>query len=285
MLARRRAFLAVAFLSAMAIGATAARAAPIIPVRAMYLVPTDRAANPAYATAIEGALLDLQQWYAGQLGGDTFALASPVVDIVSTSHTAAYYSTTPHPFPGTNYDFFFNVLDDATALGAKVDDPSYRWAVYIDAEPGPGQQGGAALAGLTIIGAPDLVGLIGQDPLPVGRWIGGLGHELGHTFGLPHPGDCVGVAPAQCVYGALDYSDSVVGGALMQFGYLTYPSTYLLPEEKAFLQTTPYFGPLVTRPIDVPEPSLLLLLGSAVAAFSVQRKGAVQRRRSTRVSR
>jgi hypothetical protein len=58
----------------------------------------------------------------------------------------------------------------------------------------------------------------------------------GHTFGLPHPGDCVGVAPAQCVYGALDHSASVVGGALMQFGYLTYSSTYLLPEEKAFLR-------------------------------------------------
>jgi hypothetical protein len=258
----------------MGIGVQTASADPIIPVRAMYLVPADRAPNPAYAAAIEGALLDLQRWYGDELGGYTFALASPSVEVVSTSHTAAYYSTTPNPFPDTNYDFFFNVLDDATSLGARVADPAYRWAVYIDADPGPGQQGGAALPGLTIIGAPDLRGLVGQEPLPVSRWVGGLGHELGHTFGLPHPSDCVGLSAPSCVYGPINYPADVVGGALMQFGYLTFPNTYLLPEERQFLTTTPYFGPISGPSTPVPEPStLLLMLCGAVAAHVCGRTG------------
>jgi hypothetical protein len=260
--------LAVIFLLTLGIGAQSAQALPVIPVRALYLVPSDRTANPDYEAAIEMALLDLQSWYADQLGGSTFTLRSPSVEVVSTTHSAAYYSTAPNPFPDTNYDFFFNVLDDANSLGAQVNDPANRWAIYIDADPGPGQQGGAALGALTIIGAPDLRGLIGQEPAPVSRWIGGLGHELGHTFGLPHPADCV---TTQCVYGTLNYSSDVVGGALMQFGYLTYPDTYLLPEEKAFLLSTPYFGPVDATPGTVPEPATLGLLLLGTVAVSIDR--------------
>ena len=226
----------------------------------MYLVPTDRAPNQAYEAAIESALVDLQLWYGDELGGYTFALASPSVEVLSTTHSAAYYSTTPNPFPNEIYDFFFNVLDDATSLGAKVDDPAFRWVVYIDADPGPGQQGGAALAGLTIIAAPDLRGLIGEEPLPPSRWIGGLGHELGHTFGLPHPLDCLEPGAPGCPYGPIDDSPDVVGGALMQFGYLTFPNTYLLSEEKQFLIGTPYFGPIGEPSTPVPEPATLSLI-------------------------
>ena len=265
-------FLALTFVIATGIGVEPAHADAIIPVRALYLVPADRAANPEYTAAIEMALLDLQSWYADQLGGFTFALTSPSVDVVSTTHPAAYYSTAPNPFPDTNYDFFFNVLDEATGLGVQVNDPAYRWAIYIDSDPGPGQQGGAALGALTIIGAPDLRGLIGQEPQPVSRWIGGLGHELGHTFGLPHPSDCVGPTTS-CVYGPLDYSSDVVGGALMQFGYLTYPNTYLLSEEKQFLLATPYFGPVDTTTATVSEPGTLgLLLAAALAASNGRRR-------------
>jgi hypothetical protein len=102
MLHSRPTWLAVALITVTGIGVQTASADPIIPVRAMYLVPADRAPNPAYAAAIEGALLDLQRWYGDELGGYTFALASPSVEVVSTSHNAAYYCTTPNPFPDTN---------------------------------------------------------------------------------------------------------------------------------------------------------------------------------------
>ena len=41
-----------------------AHAAPIVPIRSLYLVPSDRAPNADYATAIDAALFDLQAWYA-----------------------------------------------------------------------------------------------------------------------------------------------------------------------------------------------------------------------------
>jgi len=58
------------------------------------------------------------------------------------------------------------------------------------------------------------------------RWVGGLGHELGHTFDLAHPIPCPG--------GSAD-------GALMCLGYITYPDTYLLPEDKEILEASPFF--------------------------------------------
>lgn len=256
-------------------------AAPIVPVRSLYLVPTDRAPNPDYAAAIDAALVDLQGWYAGELGGHTFGIATPNVEIVSTAHSASYYSM-PRGFPGSSSDFFFNVFDEASSFGVVLHDPAFRWAVYIDAEPGPEQFGGAALGGVSIIAAPDLRGLIGQESAPVSRWIGGLGHELGHTFGLPHPNDCLAQFPVvDCPYDPLNYPPGVTDGALMQFGYLTYPNTYLLPEERQFLRTTPYIGRAGSA-TDVTEPASLVLLltgASATACFQRRKRRSRLRRR------
>ena len=270
--ALRSALLLVGVSAFSIVEVASAHAALIVPVRSLYLVPSDRAPNPDYAAAIDAALFDLQAWYAGQLGGLTFGIATPNVEIVSTAHPASYYST-PRGFPGTSSDFFFNVFEEATSLGVVLDDPAFRWAVYIDAEAGLGQFGGSALGGVTIIAAPDLRGLIGQEPAPVSRWIGGLGHELGHTFGLPHPNDCLAPFPdGGCPYNPLNYPPDVTGGALMQFGYLTYPNTYLLPEERQFLRTTPYIG-RIGSPTPVPEPaSLLLLLAGAGATACFGRR-------------
>jgi hypothetical protein len=63
--------------------------------------------------------------------------------------------------------------------------------------------------------------------------MGGLAHELGHTFGLPHPVPCPGGS-----------SDS----AEMCLGYITYPNTYLLPADKAILDASPFLSPLTVNP-------------------------------------
>ena len=83
---------------------------------------------------------------------------------------------------------------------------------------------GAGTAGLAILGEQDLQGLAGApqttDPCgvessaPLGRWIGGLGHEFGHDLGLPHPPGCDQGLPT---------CDS---GSLMYLGYLDRPATY-----------------------------------------------------------
>ena len=66
---------------------------------------------------------------------------------------------------------------------------------------------------------------------PPNRYIGGLGHELGHAFGLPHPPGCDAGLPT-CDYNALMWC-GFWGG---------YPSTtYLRSDEKQFLLTSPFF--------------------------------------------
>ena len=74
-------------------------------------------------------------------------------------------------------------------------------------------------------------GLIGAEPEPVSRLIGGLGHELGHAFGLPHPPGCDAGSPACPTQ------------ALMWLGYITYPNAFLLPEDKSTLLASQFIAP------------------------------------------
>ncbi|HEX7423755.1 MAG TPA: hypothetical protein VF311_07700 [Terriglobales bacterium] len=210
-------------------------------VRIVYLVPSDRLFRSEYRRRIKAAIFNVQMWYRGQMGnGETFRLPHPVVKVVHTSHAAAWYETNPVTGADARLWFWFNALADAfSATGAQFYDPNHRWVFYIDADPGCGQVIGSA-ASVALLGANDLRGLTGQPNIPacsweppdtggVCRWVGGLGHELGHTFGLPHPVPCPG--------GSAD-------DALMCVGYITYPDTYLLPEDKEILEASLFFWPL-----------------------------------------
>ena len=80
------------------------------------------------------------------------------------------------------------------------------------------------------LGAWDLVGLTdpeyshcGQRIYGPNRWIGGLAHEMGHAFGLPHPPGC-DEGLSTCDH-----------GALMATGYADWPNTYLRDDEKEVL--------------------------------------------------
>jgi hypothetical protein len=66
-----------------------------------------------------------------------------------------------------------------------------------------------------LIGAPYFYDCGMQFFYPVGRYIGGAGHELGHALGLSHPPGCDAGLPS------CDYA------ALMWAGYVSYPATYL----------------------------------------------------------
>ena len=70
-------------------------AAPIADVRAVYLVPSDRTYNLQYELGIINAFTDLQDWYAGELGGPTYVLNDPIVEVFNTPHVASYYETNP----------------------------------------------------------------------------------------------------------------------------------------------------------------------------------------------
>ena len=113
------------------------------------------------------------------------------------------------------------------------------WVVYADVmEPcGESYSLGRGGNGLTFMGAWDLEGL--SDPewrhcsnpaYGFNRWIGGLGHEIGHAFGLRHPPGC-------------DSGDSSCDrSALMGAGYASWPNTYLRDDEKKILNDGPFMN-------------------------------------------
>lgn len=217
-------------------------------VRVIYLVPSDKNVRADYQNETAKAISDLQRFYRDQLGGGlAFSLHAPSVEVYQTPHAASFYSTGVNARPG---GFFEGVLADGFALiGGGFNDPNNRWVFYVDADPACGQYIGGT-QGVALLAANDLRGLTGQANVPVcpnefpdtfgvNRWVGGLGHELGHTFNLPHPPGC---DTGHCAGG------SQAASSLMWTGYALYPSTYLLDENKTQLLTTNFFNVLSLDP-------------------------------------
>lgn len=210
-------------------------------VRIIYLVSRDREEREEYTAALAHAIRDLQKWYGKQLGGPTFRLSDPVVEVVKSNRSADWFYANPN---GDDKDTwgFNNTLGEAKRLcDARHNDPKFVWIIYSD---GPGNQGRGG-SGVACLPEDDLLGLVGKHPTQKDklRWIAGLGHELGHAFGLPHPTDTE------------KYTD-----AIMWLGiYGKYPDkTYLTDDDKKILRRSPFFyrqdgtpvfqkGPVVAR--------------------------------------
>lgn len=213
-------------------------------VRIVYLIPSDKTYRKDYQIAVGNAILHLQNFYQSEVGGGySFSTHAPIVEVYQTSHPASYYSTFPNNGPN---DFFSSVLGDGFALsGGGFNDPNNRWIYFVDADPACGQNIGG-VAGVALLAANDLRGLTGEQNVPpcgqspdnagVCRWIGGLGHELGHALGLPHPPGC-------------DQGGACTGGtfasdSLMYLGFRNYPGTYLLQDDKNALLNSGFFTQL-----------------------------------------
>lgn len=201
-------------------------------VRMIYLVSADREVNPQYVTAIKRAITDLQAWYGRQLGGPSFRFYSPVVEVVKSDRPASWFYGNPN---GQNKDDwgYNNTLQEAKRLcGADHNDPKFVWVIYSD---GPGNKGRGG-NGVACLPEDDLLGLVGRHPTQKNknRWVAGLGHELGHAFGLPHPLD------------TKKHAD-----ALMWTGiYGKYPDkAYLTDEDKKLLLKSPFFYHKDGRPV------------------------------------
>lgn len=209
---------------------------PAVPtVRFVYLVPSDRPLRYDYIEAIERAARRLQQWWGSAMGnGKTFRLRPQPVEYYRTGNPAAYYPGDGAP----GFGFFTRVEQDAFALtGGHANDPENIWIIYIDAQNACGQFGAGGGAGRAIMERGDLEGLTSAAPynrcgqffaFPVERWIGGLGHELGHALGRPHPPECDAGLP------------SCPGNTLMWTGYSQWPNTSLLPADIAALDQSPF---------------------------------------------
>ncbi|MGD2109980.1 MAG: thrombospondin type 3 repeat-containing protein [Phycisphaerae bacterium] len=221
-------------------------------VRFVYMVPSDREYRDCYASAIEHASRHLQVWLRDALPeGISFRAHDPQVEVVMTDHPADWYAEYPSTPDPSGY-FWTNAVDDAFELvGARFDDPKHRWILYIDADPACGQITGGT-SGVALLPANDLRGLTGQANIPpcldqkpdeagLCRWIGGLGHELGHALNLPHPYACEDSDPT--TYCPKD--------ALMWVGYTIYPYARILPDEHPVLSSSPFFD-TVRLPADLP---------------------------------
>jgi len=205
---------------------------PVPEVRVIYLIPSDAKRHQKFRLAAAGAIQNLQHWYGVQLAGLTFTLHTPIVETFRTSHPAEWYAKNQSG-PDRTLWFWDNALADGfSKTGGKLDDPRFRWVFYINAAPDEDQVVGGT-NGVALLPRNDVLGMLGLQPDPVCRWVGGLGHELGHAFGLDHPSGCdrgqVNEGSPQCL-------------SLMYSGYATYCGTFLTPEHQTQLRESPFFS-------------------------------------------
>ena len=215
-------------------------------VRVIYLVPSDRTEVPLYRSTLEKTIREVQLWYEAHIdSGNTFEVHDPVVEVHTTPNPAAYYAMQATPSE-MYYWFWDNVLTDGFALtGGMFFDPDNVWLFYIDADNGCGQIGGGGTSGVAVLPANDLRGLAGEanqppcqgdppDNLPRCRWVGGLGHELGHALGLSHPLGCDMPDP-----GGTPCDDS----ALLWLGYASYPDAHFTEADQTALAASDFIAP------------------------------------------
>jgi hypothetical protein len=202
-------------------------------VRVIYLLPSDVKQRAKFRRAAADAIQNLQRWYGIQLAGSTFKLHTSVVETFRTSHPAEWYAKNPSGQDRTLWFWNNATTDGFSKTGGAFDDPRFRWVFYIDAEPDADQVVGGA-NGVALLTRNDVLGILGLQTDPACRWVGGLGHELGHAFGLDHPLDCqtgkVDLSAPQCQ-------------SLMFLGYTKYCGTFLTPEHKTDLEQSPFFSP------------------------------------------
>lgn len=201
-------------------------------VRTLYVIPADRDVRSDYATAVSNAVMDLQSWYRGQLSGKTFTLSNTHLEECHLAKPADDYAS----------DTWGRVLTDVQACApVSAGSEDTVWILYVDVVHTCGAPGrlGAGVRGLLMLPRQDMDGLIGdryfddcgkEYRFPPSRYVGGLGHELGHGFGLSHPADCD------------DRLATCDEHALMWLGYVDYPDTYFTAEEKQLLLALPFFN-------------------------------------------
>jgi hypothetical protein len=198
-------------------------------IRLVYLVPKDRSPRTQFPPRLTRAAQHAQLWYRGQITGRrTYRVPTTPAETVQLEENALFY-TTNQPGSDPKLNFWSNVLKEMKRrMNADFEDPATVWVFYADIDA-RGQSTGAH-SGIVLIDEGDVTGILGQSPKPLCRWVGGLGHELGHAFGLSHPAKC-DVAPSmpQCK-------------SLMYTGYVTYPNTELLSTDGQRLLQSPFFG-------------------------------------------
>ena len=122
-------------------------------VRFVYLVSSDRPVREDFRHAIEHAAKNVQAWYSRQLGGPTFKLNEPVVEVVKSDKSADWFYSHRNGDPD-DWGFNNGLAEASRLIGAKHMDPKYVWVIYSD---GPGNKGRGG-SGVTVLPEDDLLG-------------------------------------------------------------------------------------------------------------------------------
>ncbi|HET7550058.1 MAG TPA: Ig-like domain-containing protein [Gemmatimonadaceae bacterium] len=193
-------------------------------VHMVYLLPSDVEYDPRVALGMDHAIRHLQIWYQRDLdNGKTFSIGFPLITVLHSTHPASYFATSS--WTRATSEVF-------AALGGGFFSQTDIWNIYLPVVTDG--QGGAP--GVALLGENDVLGISGEDTggYTIARWVGGLGHELGHALGLPHPPGCVdGDTAGDCA-------------SLMYLGYLYYPNTFLTAADRIQLDASPFFSTSVT---------------------------------------
>jgi regulation of enolase protein 1 (concanavalin A-like superfamily) len=205
----------------------------VIPI---LFVPNDLTPTPLALQFIDKQMQMIQRWYGEQLRDRTFDL-EPARIVTGTQPLSYYYGDCypPNPSCGWPSNLWGRIFADLSSLG-------YPWqnnrihGVFLqnDGMGAPALGGGNQfLVGIDT----DNVTLI-EDCLYPGCASsvnkGGVAHELGHAFGLPHPADDPEGSPGK----------SVMGYGFYGFPRATFVNTVVNPE-KDFLYASPFISTIL----------------------------------------